>query len=145
MNALNAILPVGLVIGALFALFFAFSKPVGTLPRWVRHAYLSLSAGMGGWGVVSYIKTHYQSSISEQTYSLILQASARLAGFSLAILLVLMLAGVFPRLFGRPDRSEPPATCFFMREEQIRWRTNRLQATRDRVSVSNRTSLVRRA
>ena len=110
MNTFNAILPIGLVVGALFALWFAFSRPVNLLPRWVRHAYLLLSAGMSTWGVVSYLKTHHQAAVSEHTYSLILQARAWLAGFSLAILIVLMLAGVFPRIFGRSETSEPPAT-----------------------------------
>src|SRR5436189_2945322 len=100
MNTCNAILPIGLVVCAVFALWFAFSRPVSLLPRWVRHAYLLLSAGMGAWGVVSYIKTHDESSLSAHTYSLILQARAWLAGFSLAIIIILMLAGVFPRILG---------------------------------------------
>ena len=110
MNTLNAILPIGLVVGALFALFFAFSKPVGMLPRWVRHAYLLLSVGMAAWGILTYIKTHSQSSISEHAYLLILQARAWLAGFSGGILIVLIVSGVFPRIFGRSDSGGPPAT-----------------------------------
>src|SRR5262245_11979264 len=108
MSIFNAILPLGLVVGGLFALWFAFSRPVSLLPRWVRHAYLLLSTGMGGLGVVGYIKAYHESSLSEHTYSLILQARAWLAGFSLGILVVLMLAGVFPRLFGGSQGSEPP-------------------------------------
>ncbi|HEX5222251.1 MAG TPA: hypothetical protein VFZ59_22045 [Verrucomicrobiae bacterium] len=68
-----------------------------------------LSAGMVGWAVVSYIKAHHQTSLSEHTYLLILQARAWLAGFLLAIVLVLMLAGVFPKLFGRSESSGRPA------------------------------------
>ncbi len=108
MSTLNALLPFGLVLGALLALWFAFSRPVSLLPRWVRHAYLLLSAGLGAWGVVSYIKAHCQSSLSEHAYSLILQARAWLAGLTLGVLTVLVMAGVFPRLFGRPNRREPP-------------------------------------
>jgi hypothetical protein len=107
---MNAALPIGLIVGAAFALWFAFSKPVRLLPRWVRHAYLLLSVGMAGWAVVSYIKAHHQTSLSEHTYLLILQARAWLAGFTLAIIVVLMLAGVFPRLFGRSESGKPPAT-----------------------------------
>src|SRR5262249_18681646 len=109
MNTFNAILPIGLVAAALFALWFAFSRPVSLLPRWVRHSYLLLSVGLGGLGVLGYIKAHHQSPFSEHTYSLILQARAWLAGFTLGILIVLMLAGVFPRLFGSSRSSKPPA------------------------------------
>ena len=110
MNALNAMLPIALVVAALFALWFALSRPVSLLPRWVRHAYLLLSAGMGAWAVVSYVKAHHQSSLSEHAYSLILQARGWLAGFSIGILIVLMLSGAFPKIFGRSDGGEPPVT-----------------------------------
>lgn len=112
MSTFNAILPFGLLAGALFAVFFAFSKPVSLLPRWVRHAYLLLAFGMAGMGVAGYLKTHYQSSFSESANSLLLQARAWFSGFSLGILIVLLLAGVFPVFLGRSNRIEPPARRF---------------------------------
>lgn len=107
---MNEILPIGLVVGALFALFLAFSKPVSLLPRWVRHAYLLLSVSLAAWGIVSYLKTHHQPSLSDHPYSLLLQARAWLAGFSGGILTVLIMAGVFPGIFGQSKKHEPPAT-----------------------------------
>ncbi len=101
MNIFNSILPFALVLGAMIAAGFAFSKAISILPRWVRNAYLLLSVGMGSWGVVAFLNVHKQRFLSEHTYSLILQARAWLAGFSLGILIILMLAGVFPRIFSR--------------------------------------------
>jgi hypothetical protein len=98
MNVFKALLPFLLLASAGFAVMFAFSKPVSLLPRWVRHAYLLLAGGMGGWAVVNYIRTHYQSSFSEHAYSLLLQGQGWLAGFTTATILILIMANVFPTL-----------------------------------------------
>jgi len=108
MQVLNTLGSLALAGGALLALWMTCSEPVSHLPRWVRQVYLLLSGGMTAWGVVNYIKAHSRASLSDQTFSVILQARAWLAGFSLAILIVLMLTGVFPRLFGRSKNGEPP-------------------------------------